>query len=109
MRRTALKKQVRLYLLTEDWVIQFVPNPGVSGIRYGSKWRLLAEYAAAKLSCVRSCVQCIARLGRPRLAREIYTGLPGQIRPEFLPFGFWSTDGAADRGPICDLSQSSSL
>ena len=109
MRRAALKKQVRLYLLTEDWVIQFVPNPGVSGIRYGSKWRLLAEYAAAKLSCVRSCVQCIALLRRPRLAREIYTGLPGQIRPEFFRSASGQLTGRADRGPICDSSQSSSL
>jgi hypothetical protein len=44
----ALKTQARLYLLTADWVIQFIPNAGVSGIRYGSNWRLLAEYCATK-------------------------------------------------------------
>jgi hypothetical protein len=30
MQRAALKKQVRLYLLAEEWVIEFALNSGVS-------------------------------------------------------------------------------
>lgn len=101
MRRAALKKQVRLYLLAEDWVIQFVLSPGVSGIRYGSKWRLLAEYAAAKASCV----GCIA--GTPRLAHgDIHRAKCGM---NFFRSASGQLIGRADPVRSRESSQSSSL